>query len=106
MARVKVRGLTVYRAILFLPQILSMVVVGVAWRWIYAPKGPFNSGLDWLGLNHISRAWLGDFTLALPAVGLIGTWVMFGLTMINDALLQLNDAQRLQYVLVRTANDG
>lgn len=82
MARVKVRGLTAYRAILFLPQILSMVVVGVAWRWIYAPKGPFNSGLDWLGLNHISRAWLGDFTLALPAVGLIGTWVMFGLTMI------------------------
>ena len=82
MVRVKIKGMAMYRAILFLPQILSMIVVGIAWRWIYAPKGPLNSGLDFFGLEDISRAWLGSFDYALPFVGLIGTWVMFGFTMI------------------------
>ena len=82
MIRVKIYGLTFYRAILFLPQILSMIVVGVSWRWIYAPKGPLNSGLDFFGLEDVSRAWLGSFDYALPFVGLIGTWVMFGFTMV------------------------
>ncbi len=81
-SRVRVRGLTVYRALLFLPQILSMTVVAVAWRWIYAPDGPLNWALDLVGLDTISRAWLGDFTWALPAVGMAGTWVMFGFAMI------------------------
>ena len=82
MIRVKIQGMATYRAILFLPQILSMIVVGISWRWIYAPKGPLNSGLDFFGLENISRAWLGSFDFALPFVGLIGTWVMFGFTMI------------------------
>jgi len=82
MIRVKIQGLATYRAILFLPQILSMIVVGISWRWIYAPKGPLNSGLDFFGLEDVSRAWLGSFDYALPFVGLIGTWVMFGFTMI------------------------
>jgi raffinose/stachyose/melibiose transport system permease protein len=38
MIRVKIHGLATYRAILFLPQILSMSVVGFSWRWIYEPK--------------------------------------------------------------------
>jgi raffinose/stachyose/melibiose transport system permease protein len=82
MIRVKIQGMATYRAILFLPQILSMIVVGISWRWIYAPKGPLNSGLDFFGLESVSRAWLGSFDFALPFVGLIGTWVMFGFTMI------------------------
>ena len=82
MIRVKIHGKATYRAILFLPQILSMIVVGISWRWIYAPKGPLNSGLDFFGLENVSRAWLGSFDFALPFVGLIGTWVMFGFTMI------------------------
>ena len=82
MIRVKIHGLTFYRAVLFLPQILSMIVVGVSWRWIYAPKGPLNAGLDFFGLEDVSRAWLGSFDYALPAVGFIGTWVMFGFAMI------------------------
>ena len=82
MIRVKIRGLTFYRSILFLPQILSMIVVGISWRWIYAPKGPLNSGLDAIGLENVSRAWLGSFDYSLIAVGMIGTWVMFGFAMI------------------------
>src|SRR5665648_988655 len=35
-----------------------------------------------IGLDGIARAWLGDFDTALPAVGVIGAWVLFGLCML------------------------
>jgi raffinose/stachyose/melibiose transport system permease protein len=71
--RARVRGLGFFRTIVFLPQVVAMVVVAVAWRNIYSPDGPLN---DVLGG---SRGWLGDYTFALPAVGVIGTWVETGL---------------------------
>lgn len=82
MVRVRIRGQAVYRAILFLPTILPLTVVAVTWRWIYAPDGPLNRALDAVGLDGISRAWLGDFTFALPALGFVGTWVTFGLVFV------------------------
>ncbi len=76
-------GMTFFRAGLFLPQILSMVVVGVTWRWIFNPVfGPLNMGLRSLGLDALTQSWLGDFNLALPSVGSIGTWVQYGFCMI------------------------
>jgi len=82
MSRVRVHGLTFFRTVLFLPQVLAMVVVAVSWRWIYAPDGLLNRTLDAIGLGSITRPWLGDFHLALPAVGIAGTWVGFGLCMV------------------------
>ena len=51
-----------------------MVVVAVTWRHIYAPDGPLNDVLRAVGLDSVARGWLGDYTFALPAVGVIGTW--------------------------------
>lgn len=82
MSRVRVSGLAFFRTVLFLPQVLAMVVVAVTWRWIYAPDGVLNDLLRRVGLDGLTRAWLGDFTLALPAVGVAGTWVGFGLCMV------------------------
>lgn len=82
LTRVRVRGLTFFRVMLFLPQVLAMVVVALAFDFIYAPDGLLNTVLGWVGLGGLSRAWLGDFHLALPAVGLAGTWVGFGLCMV------------------------
>ncbi|MFV0252998.1 MAG: carbohydrate ABC transporter permease [Beutenbergiaceae bacterium] len=81
-ARIKVRGLVFFRAALFVPYILSTVVVAIAWRWIFAEDGPLNSLLRAIGLDSVARAWLGDFTFALPSVGVIGSWVMFGLAFV------------------------
>ena len=81
-AHSRVRGTTFFRAVLFLPQTIATVVVAIAWVWIYAPDGPLNEALDAIGLSSISRGWLGDFTWALPALGLVGTWVMFGLCLV------------------------
>ncbi|MDL9977933.1 carbohydrate ABC transporter permease [Microbacterium sp. ASV49] len=81
-ARVRVRGLAFYRAALFIPYILSTVVVAIAWRWIFAINGPLNAVLRAIGLGDLTRAWLGDFATALPSVGVIGTWIMFGLAFV------------------------
>jgi raffinose/stachyose/melibiose transport system permease protein len=82
MSRVRVRGLTFFRTVLFLPQVLAMVVVAVTWRWIYAPTGLLNEALRLVGLGGLTASWLGSFSLALPAVGVAGTWVGFGLCMV------------------------
>ncbi|GLU45719.1 carbohydrate ABC transporter permease [Nocardiopsis ansamitocini] len=103
MARIRIHGLAFFRAALFVPQILSGVVVAVAWRYLYAADGPLNGFLDLFGLDGITRAWLGDFATALPSVGLIGTWVMFGLCMV----LFLAGAQRIPTELYEAARiDG
>jgi raffinose/stachyose/melibiose transport system permease protein len=83
LSRARVRGQAGFRTVLFLPQVIPLVVVAVIWRMIYAPlDGPLNRALDGVGLGALARPWLGDFGLALPAVGLVGTWVMIGLTLV------------------------
>lgn len=83
LTRRKVIGLTFFRSSLFLPYIMSMIVVGVVWRWIYNPIfGPLNHALRAVGLDAWTRPWLGDFTWALPSVGVIGTWVQYGFCMV------------------------
>ncbi|WP_445900738.1 MULTISPECIES: carbohydrate ABC transporter permease [Georgenia] len=79
LTRGQVRGMGFFRTVIFLPQVIAMVVVAVAWRQIYAPDGQLNTLLRAVGLDALTRTWLGDFTLTLPAVGLIGTWVSTGL---------------------------
>ncbi|WP_275560044.1 sugar ABC transporter permease [Streptomyces sp. 5-6(2022)] len=81
-ARKDTRGAGVYRWIIFLPQVLTPAVVAVVWKQIYAPGGPLNSVLTAFGLGGLTRGWLGDFTWALPALGLAGTWGAFGLCMV------------------------
>jgi raffinose/stachyose/melibiose transport system permease protein len=81
MARARVRGLALFRTILFLPQVIALVVVAVMWKMIYDPdNGVANKLLGVFGIP--AQNWLGSFSLALPSVGLIGTWVMFGLAMV------------------------
>ncbi len=77
--RARVRGLGFFRTVIFLPQVIAMVVVAVAWTRMYSTDGPINAVLRAVGLGDVARAWLGDYTFALPAVGLIGTWVETGL---------------------------
>jgi raffinose/stachyose/melibiose transport system permease protein len=82
-ARARVRGLALFRTVLFLPQVIALVVVAVMWRMIYDPgSGALNEVLRTFGLGSLTQSWLGDFDLALPAIGVVGTWVWFGLAMV------------------------
>ena len=103
MSHTRVRGLASFRAILFLPQVISTVVVAITFQWLYADTGPLNQVLRAIGLGSIARGWLGDFDYALPAVGLIGTWISTGLCMV----LLMAGVQRIPVALYEAARvDG
>ena len=66
------------RTVLFLPQVMPLVAAGIIWGWLLALSGLVNQVLSAIGLGDLTRAWLGDFDTALPAVGIIGIWVLLG----------------------------
>jgi raffinose/stachyose/melibiose transport system permease protein len=66
------------RTVVFLPQVIPLVAAGIIWGWLLALPGLVNQILRSIGLGAITRAWLGDFDWALPAVGMIGVWVLLG----------------------------
>ena len=70
---------TITRTVLFLPQVIPLVAAGIAWSWMFASTGLVNQTLKAIGLSSWARGWLGDFVWALPAVGIIGAWVLLGL---------------------------
>lgn len=79
----KVKGRTVFRTIYFMPVILSPVVVGLIWGWVYNPIfGMLNRVLDILGLGAYSRGWLGDPNLALFMVLIAAIWSYFGFCLV------------------------
>ncbi|MEU8180831.1 sugar ABC transporter permease [Micromonospora sp. NPDC049047] len=78
-ANVPWKGMPFVRTVIFLPQILPLVAVGSVWKLFFDDDGPFNALLRAVGLSDFTRAWLGDFTWAYPAVGVVGTWVSTGL---------------------------
>lgn len=69
----------VARTVLFLPQVIPLVAAGIVWSWMLSTTGVVNQGLQAVGLGDLSRSWLADFGMALPAVGVIGAWVLLGL---------------------------
>jgi ABC-type sugar transport system permease subunit len=72
-------GFTLFRTIYFMPQVLSSVVIALVWGWIYNPIfGILNQALDRIGLENVSRGWLGDQTWALYAVLVAAIWAETG----------------------------
>ncbi len=69
---------TVSRTVLFLPQVIPLVAAGIIWGRLLSLQGLVNELLTAIGLGGVTRAWLGDFDFALPAVGVIGIWVLLG----------------------------
>ena len=78
----RLAGMSLFRTLLFLPQVVASVVVATSWLAIYSPSGLSNQLLRLVGLGSLTRAWLGGFDTALPAVGLIGTWLGIGLCLV------------------------
>jgi raffinose/stachyose/melibiose transport system permease protein len=84
LSRIRIRGLTFFRMLLFLPLVITDVVTAVAWTWVYDVNGPLSTMMRAVGLGHFipSQGWLGDFNTALPAVGVFGLWGQFGFCLI------------------------
>ena len=102
LSRIGRRLRTAWRTLLFLPAVIAPVVVAVGWRLIYEPTtGLLNRALEAVGLSALAHPWLGDFGLALPATGVVATWMEYGLVMvlflagIQRISLELYDAAKV-----------
>ena len=74
-----IKGGNVYRVIFYLPPVLSGIVVGLIWNWIYdGSYGLLNHFLAFIGLGDLARAWTSDPKTALLAVSIIHMWKGFG----------------------------
>lgn len=63
-----------FNTALFIPYLISMVVVGCIWRIIYDPTiGPLDQILRAVGLGGLARPWLSEPGTALPSI--IVTWI-------------------------------
>ena len=72
-------GKGIFRTVYFIPQVLSTVVIGFIWGWIYNPVfGILNRILNAIGLGFLARGWLGDIHLALYAVLFAAIWARIG----------------------------
>lgn len=77
------RFMQVYRTILFLPVILSLVATGFIWTLILNPNiGILNPVLRQIGLGFLAHSWLSDTTLALPVVIIVQAWNLLGWSVI------------------------
>ena len=82
MTRTRVRGLSFFRLIYFLPYTLALAVVAIAWRWLLAMDGSVNEAIRLSLGEDAVRPFLGDFGLALPSLGIVALWASFGFVLV------------------------
>jgi multiple sugar transport system permease protein len=98
----KLKGITVFRVLYFLPYISNLVAVAMLWRWIYNDNGLLNDFLKSLGVIN-PPSWLGDGNWAKVAIIIMDIWKNVGYTM----LVYLASLQQIPSYLYEAAEiDG
>ncbi|MFT3974226.1 MAG: sugar ABC transporter permease [Amaricoccus sp.] len=78
----RLRFAAVYRSAIFVPTVLSFVIVGFVWKLILSPVwGIAPSMLDAVGLKALFQPWLGKEATALTTLALISVWQFVGIPM-------------------------
>ena len=78
-----IRGAGFYRVVFFFPQIISTVIVGILWSYVYSPNiGLLNGVLRALGLDSVARTWLADENTVLWAIAAVAIWASIGFYMV------------------------
>ena len=77
----KLRGINWFRASFYTPVVISMVVAGLAWKWLYAENGLFNQFLAQLGFKD-GIPWLTSPKWALFSVMAVTIWKGLGYYMV------------------------
>lgn len=72
----KIRGITLYKILIYLPVIVSIVVAAIAFKWLYAQQGILNYLLDIFHLPALG--WLTDPDVALYSVIIVTVWKGIG----------------------------
>lgn len=100
------RGRLFYQTAYFMPHILSGVVIAMIWGWIYNPLfGVLNYVLRVIGLDSLTRAWLGTPDTALLSIIAAAVWGYFGFCLvIFMAGLQNLDMDQIEASRIDGAN--
>jgi raffinose/stachyose/melibiose transport system permease protein len=100
--RDNIPGRAMFRTIFFLPYVLSEVITGVVWTFIYRPQnGLMNEYLSWIIPNYEPGAILADTNRVLYAIFVVISWKFFGFHMIlylaglQNIPAELEDAARV-----------
>ena len=96
----KIKGISVFRAIYYLPVVTSLVVTGLMWKWVYEENGVLNFVLMKLGLLEQPIAWLASPESALLAVMSVTIWSGMGFYMV----IYLAGLQSISKSLYETAD--
>ena len=76
----KIRGVTLYKILIYLPVIVSIVVAAIAFKWLYADQGILNYVVTTFGFNPVG--WLTDPKFAIWSVIFVTIWKGVGYYMI------------------------
>ncbi|HUX49739.1 MAG TPA: sugar ABC transporter permease, partial [Spirochaetia bacterium] len=74
-------GFRVFKAIVFLPQVISATVIGLLWYFVLRPDGVLNTTLTTFGAAALGRDWLVNPGTAMTSVILVNTWIGIGFHM-------------------------
>jgi raffinose/stachyose/melibiose transport system permease protein len=98
MLNTRLRGHSIYRAIFFIPAVLSPVVVGLVWQRLYDPfNGVLSLAGKALGTDLLTQGYLSDPNTVIFAVMVVNVWMFTGLSMLFYlAGLQLIDSSVLE----------
>ena len=78
----KVRGQSAIRVLIFVPYVISEVIVGTAWSLLLQTSGAVNGVLDAIGLGSLKQDWLSNPKLAIWTLMFILTWKYVGFAVI------------------------
>ena len=76
-----IKGIRWFRTAYYTPVVISMVVAGIAWKWLYASNGLLNQGLQLLGFTE-GIPWLTSPDLSLFSVMVVTVWKGLGYYMV------------------------
>lgn len=83
LTQLRIKEAPFYRIVFFFPNIMSVVVIGILWQFIYDPDfGIVNGALRLIGLENWTRPWLGTMEWALPSIAVPAIWAGIGLFML------------------------
>lgn len=72
----KLKFINFYRVSIYMPVVVSIVVAGIAWKWLYADSGILNYLISFLGIEKIG--WLTDPNFAMYSVIAVTVWKGLG----------------------------
>ncbi|GGL20335.1 carbohydrate ABC transporter permease [Cellulomonas gelida] len=78
----RMRGQSVIRVLIFVPYVISEVVVGTGWSLILQSTGALNDLLERIGLGGLANDWISDPDIAIWTLMGIITWKYIGFAVI------------------------